>query len=184
MIFLKNVEDISVEALKSNDYYVKKLDEAKKIVKQKVFSMSTKEEQLNYVEEEKTRYKLLKENNNGLLVTALIVSIISLITVILLGVLKKNIVFLILWIVGIIILLGSIIIFFILNYNHSKIKYSIMIMAYEEVERKIRGNAGAGFENDQLKKSLDAINREVELVQDQLKLIYGLQKEINNRKQK
>lgn len=184
MIFLKNVEDISVEALKSNDYYVKKLDEAKKIVKQKVFSMSTKEEQLNYVEEEKTRYKLLKENNNGLLVTALIVSIISLITVILLGVLKENIVFLILWIVGIIILLGSIIIFFILNYNHSKIKYSIMIMAYEEVERKIRGNAGAGFENDQLKKSLDAINREVELVQDQLKLIYGLQKEINNRKQK
>lgn len=184
MIFLKNVEDISVEALKSNDYYVKKLDEAKKLVKQKVFSMSTKEEQLNYVEEEKTRYKLLKENNNGLLVTALIVSIISLITVILLGVLKENIVFLILWIVGIIILLGSIIIFFILNYNHSKIKYSIMIMAYEEVERKIRGNAGAGFENDQLKKSLDAINREVELVQDQLKLIYGLQKEINNRKQK
>ncbi len=181
---MKNVEDISVEALKSNDYYVKKLDEAKKIVKQKVFSMSTKEEQLNYVEEEKTRYKLLKENNNGLLVTALIVSIISLITVILLGVLKENIVFLILWIVGIIILLGSIIIFFILNYNHSKIKYSIMIMAYEEVERKIRGNAGAGFENDQLKKSLDAINREVELVQDQLKLIYGLQKEINNRKQK
>lgn len=181
---MKNVEDISVEALKSNDYYVKKLDEAKKLVKQKVFSMSTKEEQLNYVEEEKTRYKLLKENNNGLLVTALIVSIISLITVILLGVLKENIVFLILWIVGIIILLGSIIIFFILNYNHSKIKYSIMIMAYEEVERKIRGNAGAGFENDQLKKSLDAINREVELVQDQLKLIYGLQKEINNRKQK
>lgn len=181
---MKNVEDISVEALKSNDYYVKKLDEAKKIVKQKVFSMSTKEEQLNYVEEEKTRYKLLKENNNGLLVTALIVSIISLITVILLGVLKENIVFLILWIVGIIILLGSIIIFFIINYNHSKIKYSIMIMAYEEVERKIRGNAGAGFENDQLKKSLDAINREVELVQDQLKLIYGLQKEINNRKQK
>lgn len=181
---MKNVEDISVEALKSNDYYVKKLDEAKKLVKQKVFSMSTKEEQLNYVEEEKTRYKLLKENNNGLLVTALIVSIISLITIILLGVLKENIVFLILWIVGIVILLGSIITFFIINYNHSKIKYSIMIMAYEEVERKIRGNAGAGFENDQLKKSLDAINREVELVQDQLKLIYGLQKEINNRKQK
>lgn len=181
---MKNVEDISVEALKSNDYYVKKLDEAKKLVKQKVFSMSTKEEQLNYVEEEKTRYKLLKENNNGLLVTALIVSIISLITIILLGVLKENIVFLILWIVGIVILLGSIITFFIINYNHSKIKYSIMIMAYEEVEGKIRGNAGAGFENDQLKKSLDAINREVELVQDQLKLIYGLQKEINNRKQK
>lgn len=181
---MKNVEDISVEALKSNDYYVKKLDEAKKLVKQKVFSMSTKEEQLNYVEEEKTRYKLLKENNNGLLATALIVSIISLITIILLGVLKENIVFLILWIVGIVILLGSIITFFIINYNHSKIKYSIMIMAYEEVERKIRGNAGAGFENDQLKKSLDAINREVELVQDQLKLIYGLQKEINNRKQK
>ena len=181
---MKNVEDISVEALKSNEYYVKKLDEVKKIVKQKVFSMSTKEEQLEYVECEKNRCKLLKENNNGLLIIALMVSIISLITFILLGVLKENIVFLILWVIGITILLGSIITFFIISYNHSKIKYTIMIMAYEEVERKIRGNAGYGLENDQLKKSLDAINREVELVQDQLKLIYGLQKEINDRKQK
>ncbi|CAI3591625.1 hypothetical protein CNEO3_280020 [Clostridium neonatale] len=32
---MKKVEDISAEALKSNEYYVKKLDEAKKLVKQK-----------------------------------------------------------------------------------------------------------------------------------------------------
>ena len=182
MIFLKNLEDISVEALKSNEYYIKKLEEAKKIIKEKIFTMTSKEEQLKYLQEEKTRCTLLKETNNGVAIIALIISLISLITIILLSVLKENVVFLILWLIGIVTLIGALVVFFVINKNSSKVKYSIMIMAYEDVEQRIKGNSISGFTNEQLKQMLNTINQEVSLIQEQLKLIYGLQQEKNNRK--
>lgn len=183
MIFLKDIENISVEALKSNEDYIKKLDEAKKIIKQKVFLMSTNEEKLKYIQEEKTRCKLLKEKNKGLLISALVVSFIALITVVLLGMVKQNLIFFIIWIIAIAILIGSLVIFYIINHNHSKIKYTIMIMAYEEVERKVKNNSEElSQQNNQFRQEFYDIKQEIEMVKQQLKLIYGLQKELKELK--
>ena len=181
---MKSVDDIKIDALKSNEYYNEILNEAKEIIKQKVLSMNTKDEQLKYVSEEKVRYMLLKDSNKNYSLVALIIGIVSLISIILLSVLKDNIIFFVLWLLGIVILIGAVAAFAVVNLNGNSIKYTISLMAYEDIEEKLRKGTinKSNDEEAKLKQMMESIRESVEVMQEQLKMIYVLQKEEKTKK--
>ena len=117
--------DIKIDALKNNEDYHKALEQAKEKIKSKVLSMSTKEEQIRFVQEEKNRYKLLKETDNTHLTIALIIAVCALISIILLSLLKSNIILLILWLIAIVILIVAVTFVMIMSNNSKRINYTI-----------------------------------------------------------
>lgn len=181
---MKNIEDIKIEALKSNEYYNDALDKVKELIKQNVLSMSTKEEQIKYVLEEKNRYRLLKENKKSYSLVALIIAISSLVSVILLNILKENIVFFVLWLLAIVILISAVTLYIVMILNANNIKYTIILMAYEEIEKKLNNGVETTDNEQHLKKMVESVKGSVEVIEEQLKMIYTLQKEgsRNNKK--
>lgn len=181
---MKNIEDIKIEALKSNEYYNDALDKVKELIKQNVLSMSTKEEQIKYVLEEKNRYRLLKENKKSYSLVALIIAISSLVSVILLNILKENIVFFVLWLLAIVILISVAASYIVMSLNANNIKYTIILMAYEEIEKKLNNGVETTDNEQHLKKMVESLKGSVEVIEEQLKMIYTLQKEgsRNNKK--
>lgn len=174
---MKNIEDIKIEALKSNEYYNDALDKVKELIKQNVLSMSTKEEQIKYVLEEKNRYRLLKENKKSYSLVALIIAISSLVSVILLDILKENIVFFVLWLLAIVILISAVTLYIVMILNANNIKYTIILMAYEEIEKKLNNGVETTDNEQHLKKMVESLKGSVEIIEEQLKMIYTLQKE-------
>lgn len=181
---MKNIEDIKIEALKSNEYYNDALDKVKELIRQNVLSMSTKEEQIKYVLEEKNRYRLLKESKKGYSLVALIIAISSLVSVILLNILKDNIVFFVLWLLAIVILISAAASYIVMSLNANSIKYTIILMAYEEIEKKLNNGIETTDNEKHLKSMVESLKESVEVIEEQLKMIYTLQKEAsrNNKK--
>ncbi len=181
---MSGIEDIKIDALKSNENYNNTLNRVKEKIKSKVLAMSTKEEQIQYVQQEKNRYKLLKETDNTYVTIAMITALCALISVILLNVLKSNIVFLVLWLVALVILLGAVISGLLLSTNGKKIKYTILIMAYEEIQNKIENGTEVDTSEVVITKRIDALKDAINVVEDQLRMIYALQKESNKKNKK
>ncbi len=179
---MNSIEDIKIDALKSNEYYSQALKKVKDNIKSKILSMQTKEEKLMYIQEEKARYMLLRDINNSYMGITLVVAVCSLLSVILLNLLKDNIIFLVLWILAITILLGAVITSIMLNINGKKIKYTIFIMAYEEIENRLKNGTDISGTEAAMAKRIDTLKDSMDVIEEQLKMIYVLQKESRKKK--
>lgn len=180
---MSEIEEVNSDALKNNEYYNRSLEKTKTRIKEKVFAMSTKDEQIKYVEEEITRVKLLKETQNIHITIAIIVAVCGLISFILLNLLRSSLVFFVLWLVALTVLIGAVASIILLSVNEKNIKCTITLMAYEEIKSKLESGAEAvEVKASPLEKKIDLLKESVDMVEDQLRMIYALQRESAKKK--
>ena len=149
--------------------YEKNIRQAKKSLKRKILSMSSKEEQLSFIKEEKIKYIMLKESSNTSSIVGIIICFaVMFIDLFLFGNSSKILIKILAFvIIGI---SAGVAGYLVSNMNDLKIKYTSVIMLLENFEEKITGSMWKSDSAYEMKKKIDDLQYDIKVLSEQTKI--------------
>lgn len=155
--------------------FTAKIQRAKEPFKNEILKMQTKEEKLLYLNQQKQRYVLLKENSNNVYFLSILVSFAVIVSIILLfakterSILFTSLMFTLIIIAGIVWT-----VLFIIMKNIST-NYTIILFALDDLKDKIQGSLSGGYDEvSRLKEIMSNISSEISETKQQVKEGYSL----------
>lgn len=155
--------------------YTERIQKAKEPFKNEVLKFATKEEKILYLNAQKQRYTLLKENSNNVYFMSILISFFVIISIILLLTKTERSVLFISIMFTLIIISGIIWTVMFITMKNTSTNYTIILFALEELKEKVEGSLSGGYDDmRKLKEVLDKMNSEIGQTKQQVKEGYSM----------
>ena len=155
--------------------YTERIQKAKEPFKNEILKMDTKEEKMLYLNQQKQKYILLKENSNNVYFISILISFSLIIGFILLFAKIGETAFLTSFMVTLIIIAGIIWIALFVIMKNTNTNYTIILFALDDLHNKIQGSISGGYDEvSKLAETIKSINAEIMETKQEIKEGYSL----------
>lgn len=155
--------------------YTARIQRAKEPFKDEILKMQTKEEKILYLNTQKQRYTLLKENNNNVYFMSMLISFFVIISIILLFAKTERSILFTSMMFTLIIIAGVVWTVMFISMNNTSTNYTIILFALEELSNKVEGSLSGGYDDmSRLKEILANISSEIGQTRQQVKEGYSM----------
>ncbi|MBE6051183.1 MAG: hypothetical protein E7214_11170 [Clostridium sp.] len=164
----EDLED-EVPMIRKEHEYEKNIRQIRRVIKRQLLRMSTKEEKLDFLREEKIKYTMLKENSSTSALIEIVICFTTMFVDLLLfgsteSIILKILSFLILGAAS------GVAGYLISNMNVIKSKYTSVLMLLDNLEDKISGSMWQSDTAYEMQKKIDDLQYDIKLLSEQMKI--------------